>query len=162
MFKHQSTSLLSRIRAMNTAYPMQNQVTEEICQAVKDMDKEMERKARERKGCQVENIKPYILSDVCLVNHDHSIPSSPLILAFPSSLVLATKVSSMCIIGETTERSRTRTGGYIYCDQCLGPDSSTPRKNSAIISRVRFYLRRRSKAPDSSDDKVIFSLINVP
>ena len=69
---------------MNTAYPMQNQVTEEICQAVKDTDEEIERKARETKnqfgrqcGCQVKNMKPFILSDVCLDNHEHSIPTIP-------------------------------------------------------------------------------------
>ena len=56
---------------------MQNQVTEEICQAVKDKDQEIERKAREWDGCKVKNMKPFILSDVCLVNHEHSIPSVP-------------------------------------------------------------------------------------
>ena len=70
-------SLLFRIRAMTTAYPMQNQETEEICQAVKDTDEEIERKAREWKGCQVKNMKPFILSDVCLDNHEHSIPTIP-------------------------------------------------------------------------------------
>ena len=62
---------------MNTAYPMQNQTTEEICQAVKDTDEEIERKARERWGCQVENMKPFILSDVCLDIDEHSIPTVP-------------------------------------------------------------------------------------
>ena len=62
---------------MNTAYPMQNQTTEEICQAVKDTDEEIERRAREYEGCQVKNMKPFILSDVCLDNHEHSIPTIP-------------------------------------------------------------------------------------
>ena len=62
---------------MNTAYPMQNQVTEEICQAVMDTDQEIERKAREDEGCMVKNMKQYILSDVCLVKNKHSIPSVP-------------------------------------------------------------------------------------
>ena len=66
-----------RIRIMNTAYPMQNQVTEEICQAVKDTDEEIKRTAREPGGCKVKKMKQYILSDVCLDNHDHSIPTIP-------------------------------------------------------------------------------------
>ena len=62
---------------MNTAYPMQNQLIEGIYQAVMDSDKEIKRKAREFRGCKVNNMKPHILSYVCLENHDHSIPSIP-------------------------------------------------------------------------------------
>ena len=69
--------LMSRIRVMNTAYPMQNQSTEEVCQAVKDTAEEIERKAREDEGYKVKNMKLYISSDVCLDNNDHSIPTIP-------------------------------------------------------------------------------------
>ena len=62
---------------MNTAYPMQNQKTEEICPAVKATDEEIERKANEFEGCLVKNMKFHILSDVCLDNHEHSIPTIP-------------------------------------------------------------------------------------
>ena len=62
---------------MNTAYPIQNQKTEEICQAVRDTDKEIESEAKESHGITVRNMKPFILSDVCLDNHEHSIPTIP-------------------------------------------------------------------------------------
>ena len=45
---------------MNTAYPMQNQVTEEICQAVKDTDEEMERLTKEAFQNRIDEFEPQI------------------------------------------------------------------------------------------------------
>ena len=62
---------------------MQNQTTEEINEVVKKTNEKIERSAREMKnrdgypiGCMVENMKPYILSDICLLYDDNAlIPS---------------------------------------------------------------------------------------
>ena len=63
---------------MNTEYPMQNQKSEEICQAVKDIDYEIERDIVQEHGwLPTWKMKRYILSDICIENHDHSIPTIP-------------------------------------------------------------------------------------
>ena len=61
---------------------MQNQSTEEVNKVVKNSDEEIKRNSRDVTnkdgypiGCMVENIKPYILSDICLLFNDYSIPS---------------------------------------------------------------------------------------
>ena len=63
-------------------YPMQNQATEEDNKVVKNSDEEIKTYAINKKnkdgypiGCMVENMKPYILSDICLIFNDDSIPS---------------------------------------------------------------------------------------
>ena len=69
------TVLNYRIKKTNLKYPMQNQMTEVNCKAVKESDETIEKDARRNKGCQVKNMKKYILSDICLKMHDKSIPS---------------------------------------------------------------------------------------
>ena len=63
-------------------FPLQNQGTEGSCSLVKEIDNEIMMSAMTMEhengmdiGCTVENMKPYILSDLCLVQHEHSIPS---------------------------------------------------------------------------------------
>ena len=64
---------------------MQNSITESICKVVKERDEAIVKNVMERKfesgkrcvsiGLKVDNIKPHILSDLCLNHVEHSIPS---------------------------------------------------------------------------------------
>lgn len=67
---------------MNEKFPMQNQMTEYACKVVRDTEEEIERNAKEMKiergdyvGCNVENMRPHILSDLCLIHNEGTIPS---------------------------------------------------------------------------------------
>ena len=54
---------------------MQNQKTEEICENIKETDEEIERIAKMRDGCKVMNMREHILSDICIMLHEKSIPT---------------------------------------------------------------------------------------
>ena len=56
-------------------YPMQNQETEGICKIVADMENDIKRNAKDWDGCMVENMRPHILSDICITINDKSLPS---------------------------------------------------------------------------------------
>ena len=67
---------------MNEAFPMMNEKAEEECPVVKATDEAIIRQAKEMKhekgdyiGCMVENMKPHILSDLCLVQKVMWIPA---------------------------------------------------------------------------------------
>ena len=62
-------------------FPMQNQNTEDNCVVVKETEEEIMRVALRKHnsgwyvGCMVENMNPYILSDLCLTQKKGSLPS---------------------------------------------------------------------------------------
>ena len=67
---------------MNCRFPIQNQNTEDSCLVVKETEEEMVRVAIKKytiydyyAGCRVENMNPYILSDLCLTQKEGSLPS---------------------------------------------------------------------------------------
>ena len=71
-----------RLKALNEAFPIMNEKAEEECPVVKANEEAIIRKAKEMKhkegryiGCMVENMKPQILSDLCLIQKEKSIPS---------------------------------------------------------------------------------------
>ena len=72
-----------RIKALNEKFPMMNEMAEEEFQLVKATEEGIVRSAKELKheggdlytGCMVENMKPHILSDLCLIQKEKSIPS---------------------------------------------------------------------------------------
>ena len=71
-----------RIEDMNFKFPLQNQSTEDSCLVVKETEEEMVRVAIKKytlndyyAGCRVENMKQYILSDLCLTQKEGSLPS---------------------------------------------------------------------------------------
>ena len=64
-----------RIKQMLETYPMLNQHTEKMCTIVWDRECDIKRNAREWDGCIVENIKPHILSDLCIIPNDKSLPT---------------------------------------------------------------------------------------
>ena len=61
---------------MNSNFPMQNEMTEVNCNAVKDCDEEIEKKFTRFGGCRVRNMKKYILSDLCITVVEKSIPTT--------------------------------------------------------------------------------------
>ena len=71
-----------RIKVLNEKFPMMNEKAEEECQLVKETEESIIRNAKEMKneagdlftGCMVENMKPHIRSDLCLVQNEKSIP----------------------------------------------------------------------------------------
>ena len=69
-----------RIKEMNYKFPMQNQSTEENSIVVRETDEEMVKVARKKHnsgyylGCMVGNMKPYILSDLCITQRKGSLP----------------------------------------------------------------------------------------
>ena len=69
-----------RIEDMNFKFPLQNQSTEDSCRVVKQTEEEMVRLALTKHnsghntGCRVENMKPFILSGLCLTQNKGSIP----------------------------------------------------------------------------------------
>ena len=67
----------SRLRAMNEKYPIQNQTTEDMCPAVKEMQEEIE-KIKMASGAMllVREMKPHILSNICL-DFQGKIPTMP-------------------------------------------------------------------------------------
>ena len=78
--------MLYRLKALNEAFPMMNEKAEEECPVVKATEEAIIRDAKEMKfkvegyptlytGCMVENMKPNILSDLCLVQNKMSIPA---------------------------------------------------------------------------------------
>ena len=70
-----------RIEDMNFKFPLQNQSTEDSCRLVKETEEEMVRVSLKKHdygfyvGCMVDNMKPYILSDLCLTQREGSLPS---------------------------------------------------------------------------------------
>ena len=70
-----------RIREMNYKFPIQNQSSEDNGAVVKETEEEITRVALRKhnsgfySGCRVENMKPYILSDLCLTQKEGSLPS---------------------------------------------------------------------------------------
>ena len=69
-----------RIKEMNYKFPIQNQNTEDNCLVVKERDEEIMSVTQKKLegyyvGCIVENMKPYILSDLCLTQKEGSLPS---------------------------------------------------------------------------------------
>ena len=74
--------ILYRIKEMNLKFPLQNQSTEDSCRVVKETEEEMVRVALKKHdngfyvgGCMVDNMKHYILSDLCLTQKEGSLPS---------------------------------------------------------------------------------------
>ena len=64
------------IIGLNMKFPMQNQMTERNCQAVKKIYDEIERKATQvTYKCKVKNMRDHILHDLCLNMHEKSIPT---------------------------------------------------------------------------------------
>ena len=69
---------------MNEDFPMMNEKAEEECPVVKEaiirnakeMKFEVEGYQTRYTGCMVENMKPHILSDLCLVQKEKSIPDT--------------------------------------------------------------------------------------
>ena len=70
-----------RIKEMNFKFPILNQSTEDSCLVVKETEEEMVRVALTKHnsgpyaGCRAENMKQYILSDLCLTQKEGSLPS---------------------------------------------------------------------------------------
>ena len=70
-----------RIREMNYKFPIQNHGTEERSLVVRETEEEMVKVALTKHnsghntGCRVENMKQYILSDLCLTQKEGSLPS---------------------------------------------------------------------------------------
>ena len=70
-----------RIEDMNFKFPLQNQSTEDSCRVVKETEEEIVRVALNKYvhgyyvGGMVDNMKPYILSDLCLTQREGSLPS---------------------------------------------------------------------------------------
>ena len=66
---------------MNEAFPMMNEKAEEECPVVKANESAIIRDAKGMKfkdlytGCMVKNMKPHILSDLCLDQKEKSIPA---------------------------------------------------------------------------------------
>ena len=55
---------------------MQNQKTEGICESIEKTDKKLRYQALSHMGCMVKNIKPHILSDICIsVDEKTSVPN---------------------------------------------------------------------------------------
>ena len=80
--------VFSRIKDINCQYPMLNEGTEEKCEYVKESEEKIEssawikdsetigwKKEANLKGLRVENMKPHILSDLCLIMNEKSIPT---------------------------------------------------------------------------------------
>ena len=66
---------------MNEKFPLLNQNTECTCRVVRENENEIVKNAMEMKnengfdiGCMVENMKPHILSELCLIQKEQSIP----------------------------------------------------------------------------------------
>ena len=83
-----------RLKYINLIFPFLNQETEHKCLAVKEIRAEIERQTKTRKrverihdfednrqyykviyGCKVEDMKAFILSDLCLNLHEKAIPT---------------------------------------------------------------------------------------
>ena len=69
------------MKNINELYPMLNEKTEEQCEFVKDTEREIERSSLIKDdsseigvGCKVKDMKPHILSDLCLILNEKSIP----------------------------------------------------------------------------------------
>ena len=74
--------LYYRIKGVNEHFPLQNQSSEDMCNVVRENEEEIVKNAMEMEhesgmgiGCLVENMKPHILSELCLLQKEHSIPS---------------------------------------------------------------------------------------
>ena len=63
------------MKRINEDYPMQNQKTEGICRSVKKTEDKIKSQALRHMGCMVKNMKPYILSDICITVDDASVPT---------------------------------------------------------------------------------------
>ena len=74
-------TIFFRIKVMHEKFPMQNQSTEGMCNIVRENEKEIVKNAMEMDEngmdirCMVDNMKPHILSELCLLQKERSIPT---------------------------------------------------------------------------------------